>query len=215
MNKQETMFDVMQKKTIPELCAFYKAKTGIELNINDISRHVDLYRGRGKYGRLVLLRNSRSGDVYMAASELGTFNVKTYQQCKLTDDLLAGEALAQLRSSGAENARFNNSLLVDAIKDLPRKENDSLQAADKSASCIVLDDDFSRPQRTRIIPHLQGKDLSPSQVWLADGHPLVFDVVNPTTGKPERMSMTLTLDDDQKIVSAELHPITVPDGEDA
>lgn len=36
--------------------------------------------------------------------------------------------------------------------------------------------------------------LKVGQVWVADGHTLAFDIINPKTGKPQRMTMIMVLD---------------------
>ena len=42
--------------------------------------------------------------------------------------------------------------------------------------------------------HRDSRLLSVGEVWVADGHTLAFDIVNPTTGREQRMTMIMVLD---------------------
>lgn len=48
----------------------------------------------------------------------------------------------------------------------------------------------------RIVPSLRRDygDLRPGDVLIADGHELNFDVINPATGKPKRMTLVMVMD---------------------
>ncbi|MCD4651063.1 MAG: transposase family protein [Candidatus Cloacimonetes bacterium] len=41
---------------------------------------------------------------------------------------------------------------------------------------------------------LRSNELDVGQVWVADGHQLAFDIINPATGKPKRMTMIMFYD---------------------